>query len=301
MSASDSYQLLDFGAGRKLERFGPYVLDRPSPAADRARRQQPELWNAATARFERRGDGVGVWQENAPLATPWHLSFGDVTLELKLTEFGHLGIFPEQAGNWQWIADEVRRAERPKVLNLFAYTGGSTLAAAAAGAEVVHVDAAANVVAWARRNAELSGLAEAPIRWIVDDAVKFVRRELKRGQKYDAVLLDPPAYGHGPAGQSWKLAAHLDELVAMCFELCRGRERFMLLTCHSGELATAKTLLHYARELQPASATDLVAVSADMNLGAANGSRLPCGAAVRWSLRGNPQSSKASHARERHH
>lgn len=301
MSASDSYQLLDFGAGRKLERFGPYILDRVSPAAAGARRQRPELWSTATARFERGADGQGIWQENEPLATPWNLSFDGFSLELKLNEFGHLGVFPEQVDNWRWIAEQVRRAERPKVLNLFAYTGASTLAAAAVGAQVVHVDAAANVVAWARRNAAASGLATAPIRWIVDDAVKFVRRELKRGQKYDAVLLDPPAYGHGPAGQSWKLDAHLDELVAMCFELCRGRERFVLLTCHSGGLATAGSLLRYARERQPTSKTELVAASTDMELVAAGGSRLHCGAAVRWSERGSSQTFKANHAREKHH
>lgn len=297
MFASDSYQLLDFGGGRKLESFGPHVLDRPSPSAEGARRQRPELWSTAAARFERRSDGAGVWEVQEALAAPWHISFGKFTLELKLTEFGHLGVFPEQADNWQWIAEQVHRTERPKVLNLFAYTGASTLAAAAAGAEVVHVDAAANVVAWARRNAEASGLAEAPVRWIVDDAVKFVRRELKRGQEYDAVLLDPPAYGHGPSGQSWKLAAHLDELMAMCFELCRGRERFVLLTCHSGELATANSLLRYARENQPAAAAELVAAGTEMELVTASGKRLHCGAAVRWSNRRVSQPSKANHAR----
>jgi 23S rRNA (cytosine1962-C5)-methyltransferase len=296
MSASDSYQLLDFGAGRKLERLGAYLLDRPSPAAAGARRQQPELWQAASARFQRRDDGLGVWQTSGPIDSPWNVAFGAFTLELKLTEFGHLGVFPEQASNWRWIAEQVRRLDRPKVLNLFAYTGASTLAAAAAGAEVVHVDAASNVVAWARRNAEASGLAAAPIRWIVDDAVKFVRRELKRGQRYDAVLLDPPAYGHGPAGQSWKLDAQLDELLAMCFELCRGRERFALLTCHSGDLANARGLLQYARERQPEWAGELNTKGTNMELATPSGARLTNGAAVRWSIRESSQFSKANHA-----
>jgi 23S rRNA (cytosine1962-C5)-methyltransferase len=301
MSASASYQLLDFGSGRKLERFGPYVLDRLSPAADGTQRQRPELWGTATARFERRSDGEGAWLERTPVASPWHLSCGDFTLELKLTEFGHLGVFPEQADNWRWIAEEVRRAGRPKVLNLFAYTGASTLAAAASGAEVVHVDAAANVVAWARRNAEASGLVDAPIRWIVDDAIKFVRREIKRGQNYDAVLLDPPAYGHGPTGQRWKLDEHLDELLPLCFELVRGREQFLLLTCHSGELGSARNLLRYARGRQSAAGMELAASGSEMELVATSGARLSCGAAVRWSNRGAAHSIKASHVREDHH
>jgi 23S rRNA (cytosine1962-C5)-methyltransferase len=301
MSASASYQLLDFGSGRKLERFGPYVLDRVSPAADGAQRQQPELWRKATARFERRADGEGAWLEREPVVAPWHLSRGDFTLELKLTEFGHLGVFPEQADNWRWIANEVRRAGRPKVLNLFAYTGASTLAAAAAGADVVHVDAAANVVAWARRNANASGLAAAPIRWIVEDAMKFVRREIKRGQGYDAVLLDPPAYGHGPTGQRWRLDEHLDELLPLCFELVRGREQFLLLTCHSGELASASNLLRFARAQQSAAEMELKASGVEMELVAASGARLPCGAAVRWSARGTSHSIKASHVSDEHH
>src|SRR5262249_2086323 len=142
-------------------------------------------------------------------------------------------------------------------------------------------DAAANVVAWARRNAEASGLADAPIRWIVDDAIKFVRREIKRGQGYDAILLDPPAYGHGPTGQRWKLDEHLDELLPLCFELVRGREQFLLLTCHSGELGSASKLLRYARERQSAAGMELAASGSEMELVSASGARLSCGAAVR--------------------
>ncbi len=247
MFSSDAYELLDFGNGRKLERFGTYVLDRPSPAAEGLERRRPELWSAAAARFQRIDGGAGSWACRGSLAAPWTVRFGGVTLELKLTDFGHLGIFPEQAENWEWIAEQVRQAGRPKVLNLFAYTGASSLVAAAAGAEVVHVDAAANVVAWARRNAEASGLADAPVRWIVEDATKFVRRELRRKQTYDAVLLDPPAYGHGPGSQHWKLDEHLEGLLAMCFELCRERRQFMLFSCHTGDLATAKGLLRFVR------------------------------------------------------
>jgi len=283
MLASDAYELVDFGAGRKLERFGPYLIDRPSPAAEHARQRHPQAWSAASARFERVRGEQGSWTCFQPVEMPWPIAIGPLTLELKLTDFGHLGVFPEQADNWNWIEAQVRKAGRPKVLNLFAYTGASTLVAAAAGAEVVHVDAAANVVAWARRNAEVSGLTGAPIRWIAEDAVKFVRRELKRGKSFDAVLLDPPAYGHGPSGEIWKLETHLDELLAMCFELCRGREQFMLLSCHSGELATAEGLLRYVRQ-RAGDSRETRHRAAAMNLTTAGGAKLPCGASVRWAL-----------------
>jgi 23S rRNA (cytosine1962-C5)-methyltransferase len=187
------------------------------------------------ARYERTSGDKGLWQTgDAAIPSPWTLSHDSCRLELKLTDFGHLGVFPEQAANWDWIAEWVRQANRPlKVLNLFAYTGGSTLAAAAAGAEVVHVDAARNTVAWARRNAEISGLADAPIRWIAEDATLFVRRELKRGNRYQAVILDPPSYGHGPKGEVWKLDEGLPELLSLCAELTEADRRFVLLSCHS--------------------------------------------------------------------
>jgi 23S rRNA (cytosine1962-C5)-methyltransferase len=173
-----------------------------------------------------------------PLPAPWTISHHEIHFELEIKPFGHVGVFPEQAANWDWIAQQTARntptlEQRLRILNLFAYTGGSTLAAAAAGAEVTHVDAARNIVAWARRNAELSGLSAAPIRWIVDDALKFVRRELKRGKRYDAVILDPPSYGHGSAGESWKLDDHLAELLTVCRELATPQPRFVLLTCHA--------------------------------------------------------------------
>lgn len=282
MFAPDQYQLLDFGAGRKLEQFGSYVLDRPSPAAEGAAERSPALWSAAHARFDRAEQGS--WTLNGTLEQPWRATLGEKVFELKLTDFGHLGIFPEQADHWDWIARHVRTAERPlKVLNLFAYTGGSTLAAAAAGAEVVHVDAAANVVAWARRNAELSGLADAPIRWITEDASKFVGRELKRGNHYDAVILDPPGYGHGPKGETWKLEEDLDGLLAACLELTAGSRQFVLLTCHSGELAHAAPLLKHIVTHCPGLRDEGRMTAADMLLTSAAGERLHSGAGVRWS------------------
>ena len=232
------YQLLDFGDGRRLERFGPVVLDRPCPAAESIRPVAPRLWSTAAARFERIEAEEGQWTLRGDPPRQWTIAHDRMILELKRTDFGHVGLFPEQAENWDWIAAQVRRvppsaASAMKILNLFAYTGGSTLAAAAAGAAVTHVDAARNIVAWARRNAELSGLAEAPVRWIAEDAVKFVNREIRRGNRYDAVILDPPSYGHGTHGEVWRLAEDLPRLLALCAELTTPRPRFVLLTCHT--------------------------------------------------------------------
>ena len=232
------HQLLDFGAGRRLERFGPAVLDRPCPAAESMRPAEPQLWSAADARFERLESEAGQWTLRGNPPPRWTIAHGRMTLELKRTAFGHVGLFPEQAANWDWIAAQIGRgqsngADPMKILNLFAYTGGSTLAAAAAGAGVTHVDAARNIVAWARHNAALSALGDAPIRWIAEDAEKFVKREIRRGNRYDAVILDPPSYGHGAHGEVWRLAEDLPRLLALCAEVTAGRPRFVLLTCHT--------------------------------------------------------------------
>lgn len=211
----------------------------------------------------------------------WQIAHGPLQFELRPTPFGHLGVFPEQAANWDWIGARIRRAKGPlRVLNLFAYTGGSTLAAAAAGAEVVHVDAAKNVVAWARRNAELSNLADAPIRWITEDARKFVRREINRGERYDAVILDPPSYGHGPGGEVWKIERHLPELLADCGKLTEGRREFLLLTCHSPSFGLAEAQACFADSIfghcQNSGRAE------PLFLSTADGRRLPSGIAVRW-------------------
>lgn len=250
MFSPDQYELLDFGRGRKLERFGGWVLDRLSPAADDAECASPtSLWRSAHGAYERLERGSGLWEAAAALPATWQIRHQSLTFELRRTDFGHLGIFPEQAENWDWLAQQVAAAQRPlKVLNLFAYTGGSTLAAAAAGASVVHIDAAKNVVAWARQNAAFSGLAEHPIRWITEDAMRFVQREVRRGNHYDAVILDPPSYGHGPAGEAWKLTEQLPTLLADCARLTGGKCAFVLLTCHTpgfGEPQLRELLLNH--------------------------------------------------------
>jgi 23S rRNA (cytosine1962-C5)-methyltransferase len=206
-----------------------------------------------------------------------------MVFELKLAESGHLGFFPEQAENWDWLAGQVRSAGVPiRVLNLFAYTGGSTLACAAAGAEVTHVDAARNVVAWARRNAELSGLADAPIRWIGEDALKFARREARRGSRYDAVVLDPPSYGHGPRGEVWRLSRHLPRLLSLCAELTAGQCRFILLTCHTPGY-DAPRLEGMVRD-GFAECSEGAFSSQIVTLRTPSGRALPSGAAVQWAL-----------------
>ncbi len=287
MFASHDYQLLDFGAGRRLEQFGPITLDRPCAAAEAFERADPDAWAHADARFDGRDEERGQWTCRRELPERWTIAFDALRFELKRTVFGHLGLFAEQAENWDWIARQCRLpaspgpGERTKILNLFAYTGGSTLAAAAAGAEVTHVDAARNIVAWARRNAELSGLADAPVRWITEDATRFVQRELKRGNRYDAVILDPPSFGHGPHGEVWQLSKHLPRLLAMCGELTAGRRGFLLLTCHTpgygAEELSEMTKEHFLES--PAGSMQ----GKPLSIRAADGRQLPSGVVVRWT------------------
>jgi len=296
MFASEMYGLLDFGDGRRLERFGALVLDRPCPTAEGLAKGDPALWQKADARFVRTEGKQGEWRSDRALPERWTIAHEQLTLELKRTEFGHLGVFPEQAANWDWLTRQIRRVREThqspstasptstppdvaplRVLNLFAYTGASTLAAAAAGAEVVHVDAARNVVDWARRNAEASGLADAPVRWIAEDATKFAKRELKRGNRYDAVILDPPSYGHGPRGEVWRLTKHLPRLLAICADLTAEERRFLLITCHTPQFGPARLEGLVADTLGPGHTT-----AEHLVLTSSTGRELPSGVVVRW-------------------
>jgi 23S rRNA (cytosine1962-C5)-methyltransferase len=275
----EQYELIDFGGGRKLERFGSLLLDRPSPAAEGTPKANPALWGETHARYERLDDTRGRWTDRVLLPATWTIRYEAHSFELRPTDFGHVGLFPEQAANWDWIAERIAREAQPcKILNLFAYTGGSTLAAAAAGAEVVHIDAAKNVVAWARRNAELSGLADRPIRWIAEDAMRFVLREIKRRNQYDAVILDPPSYGHGPRGEPWKLADDLPALLSACGELTARRRTFILLSCHTPGYGVAElsrlVKTHFGRGRIGC---------VELHLTDRAGRRLDCGACVRYT------------------
>lgn len=230
MDRSDGYDLLDAGDGRRLERLGALIVDRPAPMAEDPLRDPP-AWNRADLRFRRYvgWDSVG---DDEP--GPWTMGDGDLTFELRPTETGQVGWFPEQAPNRAWIRDAVAGLDAmPSVLNTFAYTGAATLSAAAAGASVTHVDASRPSVAWARRNADLSNLADRPVRWIVDDVEAFVAREIRRERRYDAVVLDPPSYGHGAAGRSWKLEERLAGLLAGCVRVTGGDPAFVVLTAHT--------------------------------------------------------------------
>jgi len=279
MSDADPYALLDFGGGRKLERFGTVVLDRPAPAAENDKRSDPETWRRADARYERTSGETGRWTHQGRLPESWTVRFREIGFRLKLTDSGQVGLFPEQALNWAWLKERVSRFPKPmRVLNLFAYTGGSTLAAAVGGAEVTHVDSARTVVAWARRNAEFSDLASAPIRWITEDALKFVRREVKRGRQYDAVVLDPPSYGHGPKGEAWKLAEHLPVLLELCASLTRERPAFLLLTCHTPGFGTEEL----RRALTIAAGNGDIETM-PLAIRSTDGRKLDCGDCARWS------------------
>jgi len=231
---SPTYHLLDSGNFRKLEQVGPYRLDRPAPQAIWQPRQAADLWQSAAAVYHRSQSGGGDWEFKRPCPAEWSITYYGLTMKIKLTDFGHLGLFAEQGENWAWIQQQISAAQRPvQLLNTFAYTGGASLAAAAAGAGVVHLDAARGIVNWGRDNAELSGLAGKPIRWIVDDVTKFVAREGRRGNTYEAIILDPPSFGRGPKGKVWKFENDLPDLLTACGQLLSPQPCFILLSAHT--------------------------------------------------------------------
>jgi 23S rRNA (cytosine1962-C5)-methyltransferase len=236
MTSRGAHELIDAGDGRRLERFGEVVVDRPAPMAEEPPRDHG-AWSTADLRWDRYVGWTSVADDEPE---PWIVEDGDLRFELRPTEAGQVGLFPEQAPNRAWIRGALTDAigaagteAAPGVLNLFAYTGAMTLAAAAGGASVAHVDGSRPAVAWARRNAELSGLADRPIRWLVDDVETFVEREIRRGRRYDAVVLDPPSYGHGSRGSTWRLEDRLDGLLDRCAELTADDPAFALLTAHT--------------------------------------------------------------------
>ena len=235
----DDYELLDSGDGRKLERFGGYVLARPCSQALWRPSRTTDEWNRADASFDRE-DG-NRWHGRCNLPKEWTIETADVRFRLGGTDFGHLGIFPEQRAQWRWIRSAVGRlldsGRRPSVLNLFAYSGGSTMAAALGGAEVCHLDASKGMVEWARENARLNGLADASIRWIVDDAHKFMRREIRRGRRYDAVILDPPTFGRGAGGEMYKIERDLKDTLSLVRDLLSDRPAFVLFSSHTPGLS----------------------------------------------------------------
>jgi 23S rRNA (cytosine1962-C5)-methyltransferase len=241
------YALLDSGGGRKLERYGRYTVVRPEPQCLWAPRLPPAAWDAADAVFDPADEeDAGRWRfrGGAAAAEAWPLAWEEVRFHGRFTAFRHLAFFPEQAANWAWLAEQVRAScarsgGPPRVLNLFGYTGVASLAMAAAGAAVTHVDASKKAVGWARENAELSGLAERPIRWITEDARKYVQREARRGSRYEGIILDPPKYGRGPAGEVWRLFEDLPELAGLCAELLSDQADFLVLNAYAERISGA--------------------------------------------------------------
>ena len=237
----EDYELLDSGGGRKLERFGRYVLARPCSQAMWLPSRSDSEWRAADASFDRE-DG-NRWHGRANLPKEWSIETAGVKFKLGGTDFGHLGIFPEQRAQWRWMTNFLSSRPKspgsppPSVLNLFAYSGGSTMSAALGGAEVCHLDASKGMVEWARENAALNGLANAPIRWIVDDAHKFMKREIRRGRRYDAVVLDPPTFGRGAGGETYKIERDLEETLSLVCELLSPSPLFVLFSSHTPGLS----------------------------------------------------------------
>ncbi len=233
VKSQKDYELIDSGVGEKLERYGDFTLLRPDPEALWNKSEDKNIWEKADLKFTRKGSR-SKWEIREGVPKSWNISFGDFIFSIRPTSFKHTGLFPEQLSNWQWIEEKINAHkgsyDRPvTVLNLFAYTGGATLASARARAEVCHVDGSKTAVAWARENAELSGLKDAPIRWIVEDVIIFLKREIKRGRKYDAIIMDPPSFGHGPKDELWKIEENFLELMSLCKEILSSDPLFVLI------------------------------------------------------------------------
>lgn len=232
------YELIDASRGEKLERWGKIILRRPDPQIVWEGEENPMKWRA-DAHYLRSSSGGGSWRSRGGLPESWTVSYGRLRFGIKMMGFKHTGLFPEQAANWDWFSDIIRNSgrENVSVLNLFAYTGGATMAASAAGASVCHVDASRGMVGWAKENAQLSGLEKNPIRFIVDDVKKFTEREIRRGRKYDAVIMDPPSYGRGPSGEVWKIEDELFGLVELCMNVLSDNPLFFLINSYTTGLS----------------------------------------------------------------
>ena len=276
------YEVLDTSDGEKLERWGKYYLVRPDPQVIWFTSKEDRRWRDFDARYARSNSGGGQWSRNR-LPERWQIRYRELTFNVKPMNFKHTGVFPEQAANWDFIDAQIRSAgRRINVLNLFAFTGGATLAAAAAGASVCHVDAAKGMVAWAKENAASSGLSEAPIRWIVDDCAKFVEREIKRGRRYDAVIMDPPSYGRGPSGEIWKLEKDLYPFVKLVAGVLSDEPLFFIINSYTTGLAPSVLTCLLKTVIEPRFGGHTE--SDELGLPVTDsGLVLPCGATGRWT------------------
>ena len=277
----NDYEVIDTSDGEKLERWGSYTLVRPDPQVIWNTPKTDRRWRSYDGRYARSNTGGGQWSEKR-LPERWQVHYGPLTFNVKPMNFKHTGIFPEQAVNWDFSMEQIKKAGRPiSVLNLFAYTGGAPLAAAAAGAQVCHVDAAKGMVAWARENAKSSGLENAPIRWIIDDCAKFVEREIKRGRRYDAIIMDPPSYGRGPSGEIWKLEKDLYPFLQLVTGVLSDDPLFVIINSYTTGLAPS--VLGYMLDTLVTTKHGGHTECQELGLPVTNsGLALPCGSTGRW-------------------
>ena len=278
------YELIDTSDGERLERWGKYILIRPDPQIIWKSEKKNPLWNKADGVYKRASTGGGRWVKSK-MPENWSIGYGDCKFVLRPMGFKHTGLFPEQAANWDWFSELIRNSKRKiNVLNLFAYTGGATVMAAKAGADVVHVDASKGMVAQAKENAALSGLSDAPIRYIVDDCKKFIEREIRRGNKYDGIIMDPPSYGRGPTGEVWKIEENIDDFVALTEKVLSDNPLFFLLNSYTTGL-NASTM-KYITSVRLLDGRDGEAFADELGLPVENsGLQLPCGSSVRVVFR----------------
>lgn len=275
------YEVLDTSSGEKLERWGDYLLVRPDPQVIWNTPKTNKGWKNKNGHYHRSSKGGGEW-EFFRLPNEWSIRYGELTFHLKPFSFKHTGLFPEQAANWDWFSPLIKQTGRPvKVLNLFAYTGGATLAAAKAGANVTHVDASKGMVSWAKENAAASGLSEAPIRWLVDDCVKFVEREIRRGSTYDAIIMDPPSYGRGPKGEIWKIEESIFPFIELTAKILSDNPLFFLINSYTTGLQPAVLSYMINTVIVPRFGGKVSAEEIGLPV-KDNGLVLPCGASGRW-------------------
>lgn len=278
------YKILDTSSGEKLEKWGDYILVRPDPQIIWQTNHDHPCWKKKNAHYHRSKSGGGSW-EIFNLPEQWSIKYNDLTFLLKPFSFKHTGLFPEQAANWDWFSEKIMSAGRPiRVLNLFAYTGGATLSALSAGASVVHVDASKGMVGWAKENAEASGLSHLPVRWLVDDCLKFVKREIRRGNKYDAIIMDPPSYGRGPGGEVWKIEETMYPFFKECVKLLSDTPLFMLINSYTSGLPGG--VMQYMMQLElgkkfPNSKINSGEIGLRVN---DDNLILPCGISTRWEI-----------------
>ncbi len=282
------YELLDTSSGERLERWGKYLLIRPDPQVIWNSENKLPEWRRADGVYNRSSSGGGGWKVNK-LPSEWNISYGELNFVLRPMGFKHTGLFPEQAVNWDWFSSLIKNCPYPvRVLNLFAYTGGATIAAAKAGASVCHVDSSKGMVAQAKENAALSGLSDAPIRYIIDDCKKFVEREIRRGKQYEAIIMDPPSYGRGPSGEVWKIEDSIDELVTLCSRLLSDRPLFFLINSYTTGLSplTMKFLIDLKITSKFGGSCEAGEIALPVS---SQGTVLPAGASARWTSFGGKQ------------